>query len=63
MIIWKKRIENKIDSLETEVKELKTKMNDRFEKVEGDIAFLREEMRLGFNTLNTTLQAMFNITA
>lgn len=46
------RIENKVDKVE-----------ERLEKVEKDISFLREEVRIGFHTLNDTLNAMFNITA
>lgn len=39
------------------------KMEKDISEIKKDISFLREEMRLGFNTLNTTLEAMFNITS
>lgn len=46
------RIENKVD-----------RVKERLEKVEGDISFLREEVRIGFNELNNTLNSMFDLTA
>ncbi len=48
-----------VSVLKTDVKEIK----ERLGKVENDVSFLRDEVRIGFNTLNDTLNSMFDLTA
>lgn len=54
-----KKIEEDVSVLKTDVKEIK----ERLGKVENDVCFLRDEVRVGFNTLNDTLNSMFDLTA
>ncbi len=53
------RVEGDVSVLKTDVKEIK----ERLGKVENDVCFLRDEVRIGFNTLNDTLNSMFDLTA
>lgn len=52
-------MENRIEKIENDVNEVK----ERLGRVENDVSFLREEVRVGFHTLNDTLNTMFDLTA
>jgi len=38
-------------------------MEKDIHQLKNDVSFLRDEVRIGFNTLNDKINAMFNITA
>jgi len=59
-------LEKDVSVLKTDVSVLKTdvkEIKERLGKVENDVCFLRDEVRIGFNTLNDTLNSMFDLTA